>query len=53
VPPRVEYELTDMGTGMLPALEGFTSWIRNNWPQIEACRRAYDAGSVQQSEADA
>jgi DNA-binding HxlR family transcriptional regulator len=30
VPPRVEYELTDMGASMLPALEGFTSWIREN-----------------------
>lgn len=37
-----EYELTEMGAGMLPALEGFTSWIRDNWPRIEQCRRAYD-----------
>ena len=43
VPPRVEYELTAMGASMLPALEGFTSWIRNNWPQIEAARLNYDA----------
>lgn len=42
VPPRVEYELTDMGASMLPALEGFTSWIRDNWPGIEDCRQAYD-----------
>ncbi len=42
VPPRVEYELTEMGASMLPALEGFTSWIRENWPQIEANRIAYD-----------
>ncbi len=42
VPPRVEYQLTEMGSSMLPALEGFTSWIRDNWPQIEACRKAYD-----------
>lgn len=42
VPPRVEYELTEMGASMLPALEGFTSWIRNNWPRIEACRLRYD-----------
>ncbi|WP_281250585.1 winged helix-turn-helix transcriptional regulator [Paraburkholderia megapolitana] len=42
VPPRVEYELTEMGAGMLPALEGFTSWIRDNWPRIEDCRRVYD-----------
>ncbi len=43
VPPRVEYELTEMGASMLPALEGFTSWIRDNWPRIEQCRRNYDA----------
>ncbi|MPQ69666.1 MULTISPECIES: helix-turn-helix domain-containing protein [unclassified Pseudomonas] len=42
VPPRVEYELTEMGASMLPALEGFTSWIRENWPSIEGCRQAYD-----------
>lgn len=44
VPPRVEYELTGMGASMLPALEGFTSWIRENWPRIEASRQAYDQG---------
>jgi DNA-binding HxlR family transcriptional regulator len=43
VPPRVEYELSEMGASMLPALEGFTSWIKNNWPQIAESRRAYDA----------
>jgi DNA-binding HxlR family transcriptional regulator len=42
VPPRVEYELTEMGVSMLPALEGFTSWIRENWPQIAEARAAYD-----------
>jgi DNA-binding HxlR family transcriptional regulator len=42
VPPRVEYELTQMGASMLPALEGFTSWIRANWPQIAEARAAYD-----------
>lgn len=42
VPPRVEYQLTEMGASMLPALEGFTSWIRDNWPRIEQCRHAYD-----------
>ena len=42
VPPRVEYELTQMGASMLPALEGFTSWIKDNWPRIADCRLAYD-----------
>lgn len=44
VPPRVEYQLSDMGSGMLPALQGFTSWIRENWPRMEACRQAFDEG---------
>ncbi|MDR6983443.1 DNA-binding HxlR family transcriptional regulator [Rheinheimera pacifica] len=44
VPPRVEYELSTMGASMLPALEGFTSWISNNWQQIEENRRNFDAG---------
>lgn len=43
VPPRVEYSLTDMGASMLPALEGFTSWIKDNWPGIQESRDAYDA----------
>ena len=44
VPPRVEYELTAMGASMLPALEGFTSWIKDHWPMIEVCRQTYDEG---------
>jgi DNA-binding HxlR family transcriptional regulator len=43
VPPRVEYELTAMGASMLPALEGFTSWIRDHWPSIREARASYDA----------
>lgn len=50
VPPRVEYELTEMGASMLPALEGFTSWIRDNWPRIQASRRRHDG---EESEAGA
>ena len=42
VPPRVEYELTLMGKTMLPALEGFTGWIRENWQAIERSRHAFD-----------
>lgn len=42
VPPRVEYELTEMGAGILSALESLNFWIRDNLPRIEASRRAYD-----------
>ncbi len=43
VPPRVEYELSAMGKSMLPALEGFTGWIRSHWPAIEQSRLAFDS----------
>lgn len=43
VPPRVEYELSAMGKSMLPALEGFTAWIRSNWSAIEQARQDFDA----------
>lgn len=42
VPPRVEYKLTDMGAGVLHALESFNLWVRDNLPVIEEHRRSYD-----------
>lgn len=42
IPPRVEYELTEVGASMLPALESFTRWIGDNWPKIEESRKNYD-----------
>lgn len=45
VPPRVEYELSELGKDLLPALDGFTAWIRSNWPAIETARRSYDQRS--------
>lgn len=50
VPPRVEYELTDMAMGLLPALEGFTAWIRTHWPAIEASRLKFDADANSDAE---
>lgn len=47
VPPRVEYELSLMGKGMLPPLEFFAQWIGENWPAMEVARREYDARSGQ------
>lgn len=42
VPPRVEYELTEMGAGLLRVLEGVNSWIWDNLPHIEEHRQVYD-----------
>ncbi|MDE1149804.1 MAG: helix-turn-helix domain-containing protein [Azospirillaceae bacterium] len=46
VPPRVEYELSVMGKGMLPPLEFFAKWIGENWQAMERARTEYDARSV-------
>jgi DNA-binding HxlR family transcriptional regulator len=46
VPPRVEYELTDMGAELLRVLEGVNTWIWDNLPRIEECRRIYDQGEL-------
>lgn len=42
VPPRVEYELTDMGAGLLAALVPVYRWIQQNTSNIDRSRRTYD-----------
>lgn len=45
VPPRVEYELTEMGSGILASLQGVNFWIRDNLARIEKNRQAYDGAT--------
>ena len=42
VPPRVEYQLTELGQGLLTALECVNRWIVENTQRVDECRRAYD-----------
>ncbi len=42
VPPRVEYELTDLGLGMFQALAGFADWLSRGWSRIEGARKEFD-----------
>ena len=42
VPPRVEYELTDLGLGLFQALQGFAGWLSCSWPRIQDARRGFD-----------
>ena len=46
VPPRVEYELTEIAHGALRALEGFNFWVHDNLDTIRARRRAYDQAEL-------
>jgi DNA-binding HxlR family transcriptional regulator len=43
VPPRVDYELTALGTSLLAAIEGLVSWTRAHKDQIASARGTYDA----------
>ena len=43
VPPRVDYELTELGRSLWTPVEALGAWARANQPQIEAARRRFDA----------
>jgi DNA-binding HxlR family transcriptional regulator len=50
IPPKVEYELTDMGSSLIGPLRVLSSWGRENRPRIEEARARFDA-QVETSEA--
>jgi DNA-binding HxlR family transcriptional regulator len=43
VPPRVEYELTEMGRSVLKPLRDLCHWAQANVAKRDAARRRYDA----------
>jgi DNA-binding HxlR family transcriptional regulator len=44
VPPRVEYELTECGSSLSAAFCGVWLWAEAHQAQIEASRKAFEAG---------
>ena len=46
VPPRVEYELTQVGRSMQEPLRAFAGWMRDSWPAIAAARQRFDAADA-------
>lgn len=42
VPPRVEYELTELGRGLLPAMYSLMDWLQMTWPTIQEKRIYFD-----------
>ena len=43
VPPRVDYDLTDLGRSLRPPVEALGLWARTHQDQIETARRRFDA----------
>ncbi len=42
VPPRVEYELTSLGLGLLKPMQQLVEWIGSNWNSIKKARESFD-----------
>jgi DNA-binding HxlR family transcriptional regulator len=42
VPPRVDYELTELGHSLKPPLELLAAWARTHQAAIERAREAFD-----------
>ena len=46
VPPRVEYEITDLGRSLAPLFADLTAWGRDHLPAVERARDAFDAAAA-------
>lgn len=42
VPPRVDYELTDLGRSLWKPVEALGMWAHHHQPEIEVARRRFD-----------
>jgi DNA-binding HxlR family transcriptional regulator len=42
VPPRVDYELTDLGRSLLEPVSGLGLWARTHRPHIQEARKRFD-----------
>ena len=43
IPPRVDYELTDLGRGLAEPVKALGQWAFAHLPEIEGARTRYDA----------
>jgi DNA-binding HxlR family transcriptional regulator len=43
VPPRVEYEITDLGRRLLGPTQGLVDFAKANWEQVRQAQSKYDA----------
>ena len=44
LPPRVEYEITELGASLGPIFAHLATWADTRLGEVERARRAYDAG---------
>jgi DNA-binding HxlR family transcriptional regulator len=46
IPPRVEYELTELGQSLIKPLQTLARWAQANRPAMEASRQRFDKKKV-------
>src|SRR6201992_2652179 len=46
IPPRVDYELTDLGRGLLEPVSALGDWALKNIGKIDAARTKFDTAAV-------
>jgi DNA-binding HxlR family transcriptional regulator len=51
IPPKVEYELTELGHGMLGPISALAQWAERNLSSIDAARAAFDGGDGREAAA--
>ena len=49
IPPRVDYELTDLGRSLLAPVQALGSWALSNRERIEQARRKFDSEGMQKA----
>jgi DNA-binding HxlR family transcriptional regulator len=42
VPPRVEYEITELGQSLSPVFAALADWTDDHLPAVELARRTYE-----------
>jgi DNA-binding HxlR family transcriptional regulator len=42
IPPRVDYELTDLGRGLSTPVKALGAWAHEHQPEIESARARFD-----------
>ncbi|KAA9373507.1 helix-turn-helix domain-containing protein [Microbispora amethystogenes] len=48
IPPRVEYELSDLGHSLVVLMEGIRTWSETHVGEIEAARAAFDSRAAEE-----
>ncbi|WP_086662505.1 winged helix-turn-helix transcriptional regulator [Lentzea kentuckyensis] len=43
VPPRVEYEISELGRSLAPIFHGLAEWSKRNLAEVDEARLRYDA----------